>query len=440
MKRDAEVSTLKMPAPEHIIAGRYRIKSRLGSGGMGLVFLAERVDGGEEIALKFLDPESGDEARVERFIREARAAVTMQHPNAAQVYDLGRDDEGRFFIAFELVQGEDLRELLRREGRLAWNDARDIIVQVASALAYAHDNHIVHRDVKPENVKVRRQGAALQVKLLDFGIARVLRDAGVRLTGEGMLAGTPRYMSPEQVKDEPIDGRTDVYALGLVFYELLTGAIAMGGRNVPQILMHQVQTPMPTLKWADPALDYPQVDAFLARACAKAPGDRFPTMEAFSQALLRLDVDEGSWPAMTKPVQAVERMAPTRDLQQPPPASTGSGSSDTVVRKPAVTELTPELQRSAHDVPTDPERPPVAPAIRLTESKVVDPVASAPPGWEGPTELERPMVKRPPRVLVKETVLGAPVPKKPTRWPYVVVGVGLGVLSLVGFGWWWLYG
>lgn len=430
MKNEVEVSTLKMPAPDHIIAGRYRILSRLGSGGMGLVFLAQPVNGGDNVALKFLDPEGGDEARLERFVNEAKVAVTMQHPNAPQIYDLGRDDEGRLFIAFEMVQGEDLRELLRREGRLKWSEARDIILQIADALAHAHDHHIVHRDIKPENLRVRRTGAVLHVKVLDFGIARLLRNAGVRLTGEGMLAGTPRYMAPEQVKDEPLDGRTDIYALGLVFYEMLTGAIAMGGRNVAQILMHQVQTPMPTLKWADPALDFPDVDAFILRACAKSPNERFASMQEFANELQKLDVDETKWPAPT-PNASSEPLGgavPTKD-EQP------KGSlSDTFVKPQPKTELEPAYTPPPSEAATTPARPAVARAIQLTESNVVEPVL------EAQTIPERPMVRRAPKPIEKQTVMNEPVPKRPSsKWPALLFGVLLGGASLAGAAWWWTH-
>lgn len=438
MKNEAEVSTLKMPAPDHIIAGRYRIISRLGSGGMGLVFLAQPVNGGEQVALKFLDPESGDEARLERFLNEAKVAVTMQHPNAPQIYDLGRDEEDRLFIAFELVQGEDLRELLRREGRLTWSEARDIILQIADALGHAHDHHIVHRDIKPENLRVRRTGAVLHVKVLDFGIARLLRNAGVRLTGEGMLAGTPRYMAPEQVKDEPLDGRTDIYALGLVFYEMLTGAIAMGGRNVAQILMHQVQTPMPTLKWADPALDFPQVDAFIARACAKSPNERFASMQEFARELQKLDVDETRWPKPTPNPhgEPLGGAVPTKDEQpQQPPAGS---LSDTYVKPLPKTELEPVYTPPPSEAATTPSRPAVPRALQLTESKVVEPA----PALEAPTIPERPMVQRPrpPRPVEKQTVLNQPVPKRPaSKWPVVLLGVVLGGASLAFAAWWWTH-
>jgi len=196
---------MSAPAVGQVIAGKYRIISRLGSGGMGLVYLAERVGVGSRVALKFLDPApSEDETRIARFLREAKVGLEVQHPGAAQILDLGRDESLRLFLCFELAEGEDLREIIKREGRLRAGEAIDIALQVAQVLAFAHDRHIVHRDVKPENVRVRRDLAGPHVKVLDFGIARLLKDAGVRLTAEGMLAGTPRYMAPEQVKDEPL--------------------------------------------------------------------------------------------------------------------------------------------------------------------------------------------------------------------------------------------
>jgi serine/threonine-protein kinase len=213
---------------------------------MGQVFLAEPVSGGPKVAMKFLEPEpGGDDSRVARFLREARVALELQHPGAVQVLDLGRDESSsndpssmRLFMCFELVEGEDLRELLKHEGRLTFSEARDVTLQVAKVLAHAHARGIVHRDVKPENLSVRRDQVGIHVKVLDFGIARLLKDAGVRLTAEGMLAGTPRYMAPEQVNDEPITAAVDQYALGLVFFELLTGLVAVGGKNISQILMH----------------------------------------------------------------------------------------------------------------------------------------------------------------------------------------------------------
>ncbi len=437
-----------MPVPDQIIAGRYRIISRIGSGGMGLVFLAEQLNVGNKVALKFLDPEPGDDdSRIARFLREAKVGLEVQHPGAAQILDLGRDEQLRLFLCFELVDGEDLRELIKREGRLRVGEAREIAVQVAQVLAFAHARHIVHRDVKPENIRVRRDLGGPHVKVLDFGIARLLKDSGVRLTGEGMLAGTPRYMAPEQVKDETLDGRVDQYALGLVLFEMLTGAVAMGGKNISQILLHQIQTLIPPLAWVDPQLAHPELDAFLARACAKQPADRFPSMAEFIVALKAIPLDERAWPApRPPPSEAASASAPTRDgkLEVAAPAPV-SDVSDTLVRKPERTHLEKRLE-----VPTDPERKPVGRAAPAPDERPTDPARqsvsrpeakAAPPPLELPTDPERPAVsRRAPTVpargatapAIHDTVLGlaAPAPPKRTskRWP---VWLGLTVIVAV---------
>lgn len=328
-----QASTVKVPLPEQIIAGRYKLLRSLGQGGMGLVFLAEQLGVGNQVAVKFLDPEpTADDTRIARFLREAKVGLEVKHPGAAQVLDLGRDESLRLYLVFEYVEGDDLRGLLRDEGRLTWDEAREVALRVAEVLAFAHERGVVHRDIKPENIRVRRDLAGLHVKVLDFGIARLIKDAGVRLTAEGSLAGTPRYMTPEQVRDGPIDARTDGYALGLVLFEMLSGAAAFSGRNVSQILLKQVQDPLPPLKWVDPQLDFPAVDAFLAKACAKAPDERFQTMVDFVRALKALPVDAGAWPRPRHPpATAADSQAPTRDGK-------AAGLSDTVLRGDQATE------------------------------------------------------------------------------------------------------
>jgi serine/threonine-protein kinase len=415
-------TTLKMPLPEQVIAGRYRIITRLGSGGMGLVFLAEQLGVGKKVALKFLDPEPNDDSRVQRFLREAKVGIAVQHPNATQVLDLGRDEDQRLFVAFEHVEGEDVRDVLKREGRLPFKEARDVTLQVAQVLAFAHERGIVHRDIKPENLRMRRDLGSTHVKLLDFGIARLLKDSGVRLTAEGTLAGTPRYMAPEQVKDEPIDGRIDQYALGLVFYEMLTGAVAIGGKNVPQILMHQLQTLVPPLAWADPELAAPAVDAFIARACAKARDERFPSMAEFIAALQALEVDERAWPAprtgFPGPVGSSE---PTKDAR---PAQAPTGLSDTLIRQPV---------RTAHEQRLEPHTEPVVNTVREPL-----PRPRAAPQLELPTDPERPALprvvhaaKEPARMTVRGTERPA---RRAPRWPWLVVVALLALAAALG---WW---
>ena len=468
MSTDPAKSTVKMPMPEQIIAGRYRIISRLGSGGMGLVFLAEQLGAGTKVALKFLDPEPSDETRAARFLREAKVATEVQHPGATQILDLGQDESKRLFMCFELVEGEDLRDLLKREGRLRFGEARAICVQLCQVLGFAHDRGIVHRDVKPENMRVRRDAQGVHVKLLDFGIARLLKDTGARLTAEGMLAGTPRYMSPEQVKDEPIDGRTDQYAVGLMFFELLTGAVAIGGKNITQILMHQIRTVVPPLAWVDPSLANPQIDAVIAKASAKDPNDRYPSMAEFVTALQNLQVDEPAWPApRPPPSNPASSSLPTREgPQQGPPSR--PGESDTLVRHPVQTNEEKRLE-STGEPTTQPEREPVA---RRAEPKTdpktdpkmepkTDPKTAPPPAaplpqgkppnpyLELPTVPERPMVSRDKATIPskherdpsRQKIVGVNVPPaapepSPVRWWLWGLLIGLAGMGAAALGWW----
>ncbi len=446
MATDPAKSTVKMPMPEQIIAGRYRIISRLGSGGMGLVFLAEQLGVGNKVALKFLDPEPSDDTRAQRFLREAKVALEVQHPGATQILDLGQDESARLFMCFELVDGEDLRDLIKREGRLRFGEARSICVQVAQVLAFAHGRGIVHRDVKPENLRVRRDLGTIHVKVLDFGIARLLKDTGARLTGEGMLAGTPRYMAPEQVKDEAIDGRTDQYALALMFYELLTGAVAIGGKNITQILMHQMKTLVPPLAWVDPALANPAIDAVIAKASSKEPNDRYASMADFITALQGLHVDERAWPEpKSPPANPGNSFVPTRDGDAAPtPTAARPGESDTLVRQPVQTAQEKRLEPT-----TEPDRAPVA---RRTEPKT--PVAPLPQGkppnpyLELPTVPERPMVKRDQPTVPSQTVrdparqkiVGVNVPAAlrpaPVRWWLWGTLITLAGMGAAALGWW----
>jgi serine/threonine protein kinase len=431
-------STLKLPLPDQVIAGRYRIISRLGSGGMGLVYLAEHVGVGNKVALKFLDPEpSEDDSRIARFLREAKVGLAVQHPGAAQILDLGRDEANRLFLCFELVEGEDLRELLKREGRLRFGEARSIAMQVGQALAFAHSRNIVHRDVKPENIRVRRDLAGPHVKVLDFGIARLLKDAGVRLTADGMLAGTPRYMAPEQVKDEPLDGRVDQYALGLVLFEMLTGSVAMNGKNISQILLHQIQNQVPPLAMVDPQLDNGVVDAFIARACAKEPQNRFPTMADFIAALKNLRIDEYSWPAAAQPPQ--ERSSPQRPTRDGK-ANPWVDLSNTVA-SPDRTQVGREQQGGPnHSETTVPDHgggknslPPSERPTQLMPSRSALEAVKAASGALGhlapssplpPTDPEHPAVPRAP----------APPATSHRRW-WVL---GLMASSMLGVAaWWW---
>src|ERR687884_1137028 len=231
------------------------------------------------VALKVLHEHyTEDDQYVERFRREARAVAQLSHPNIVTVIDRG-EDGGRQFIVFELVEGRTLKEVLDEEGRLPVRHALEIALQVARGLAFAHEQGLVHRDVKPQNVILNGDGRA---KVTDFGIARSLDVKGVTQTGT--VLGTSNYISPEQAQGGEVDGATDVYSLGVVLYELLTGDVPFAGESFVAVAMRHVTEPAPSV--LDRRPDVPaRVAHAVDRALEKDPASRFPTMDAFAAEL-----------------------------------------------------------------------------------------------------------------------------------------------------------
>lgn len=272
-----------------VVAGRYQLLRKIGNGGMGAVYLAKQIGVGNQVALKFLPAHLSDDPQLrKRFEREAALNLEVNHPGAAQLLDTGTDADGQLYLAFEYVEGDDLSTLLDREGALSFDDAITLTCKVAEVLAFAHAKGVVHRDIKPENIRVRRDLAGLHVKVLDFGIARLMDGVGTQLTADGSVAGTPRYMAPEQISADAIDARTDVYALGLVLFEALSGREAFTRDSTSQLLWAQLHDPVPALIEVQPLRDYPALDAVIAQACAKAPEERFASMQALVAALRAL--------------------------------------------------------------------------------------------------------------------------------------------------------
>ena len=310
------------PQQPRIVAGRYQIVRKIGSGGMGAVYLARQVNVGNQVAIKFLPAHLAEDVELRRrFEREAALTLQVTHPGAAQLLDTGQDEDGQLFLVFEFVEGDDLSTLLDRDGALAYDEAFAVTLKVAQALAYAHHKGVVHRDIKPENIRVRRDLAGLHVKVLDFGIARLTDDAATRLTVEGGVAGTPRYMAPEQITGGTIDARTDVYALGLVLFEMLSGRKAFDRKTPSQLMWAQLNEPVPPLRSVQPLRDHPQLDAVIAKACAKQPSERFGSMGDMIKALQ--DVPPPRWPA----ARSMER----RSRVDAPGAPTEQGFRTTVV-------------------------------------------------------------------------------------------------------------
>nr|WP_315464105.1 protein kinase [uncultured Rhodoferax sp.] len=293
-----------------VVAGRYQVLRKIGSGGMGAVYLAKQIGVGNQVALKFLPAHLSDDAQLRRrFEREAALSLEVRHPGAAQLLDSGVDSDGQLYLAFEYVEGEDLSALLDREGALSFEDAVGLTCKVAEVLAFAHAKGVVHRDIKPENIRVRRDLAGLHVKVLDFGIARLVDEVGTKLTIEGGVAGTPRYMAPEQIAAGTIDARTDLYALGLVLFEAITGREAFTRETTSQLMWAQLNEPVPAVVEVQPLRDYPALDAVIAQACAKEPAQRFASAQALVEALKALQAPQ--WWGVPVPVMRRARSHPS---------------------------------------------------------------------------------------------------------------------------------
>ncbi len=251
----------------------YRVESQLGAGAMGIVYRAHDTALERPVAVKVLHTQVAEEPEiVRRFEREARAAARVNHPNLTHVYFVGAQ-EGRRFFAMELVPGSSLFERVEQYGPMQLAEAVDVLVQAARGLAAAHEGGVIHRDIKPSNVMLLPDGT---VKITDFGLSKSL-EGDVDATGAGSIMGTPRYMSPEQCRGEPTDARTDVYALGLVAWYLLTGKNAVDGESLGKVIDAQMNAPLRSIRTLRPDLP-PAVDGVLERLCAKAPDARPQTM------------------------------------------------------------------------------------------------------------------------------------------------------------------
>ena len=225
------------------LSGRYRLDAQIGAGGMSTVYKAFDVNLERPVAIKLLHREmSGDSDQLERFSREARAVAQLSHPHIVGVIDAG-EDANRPYIVFEYVEGETLKDRIRRLGRLPVDESLAYAIEIARALGCAHAHEIVHRDVKPQNVLIDPEGSA---KVTDFGIARSLRDDG--LTADGRVLGTTDYVSPEQALGHDVDGQSDIYSLGVVLFEMLTGDVPFAGENQIAVAMKHVREDLPDIQ------------------------------------------------------------------------------------------------------------------------------------------------------------------------------------------------
>jgi eukaryotic-like serine/threonine-protein kinase len=265
--------------PDTIIDGRYRVIAKLGAGGMADVYEAEDQQLGRRVALKMLYRHLAEDVSfVERFRREASSAAGLQHPSIVGIFDRGEWD-GTYYIAMELIRGRTLKDVIRERGPAPPEAAVDIVLQILRAARYAHQRGIVHRDMKPHNVMIDEEG---RVKVTDFGIAR----AGASdMTETGSVMGTAQYLSPEQAQGRPVDARSDLYSIGIVLYEMLTGSVPFDAESPVSVALKQVsEAPVPPRE-RNPDVP-PALDAVVLRALEKDPARRYPNADAFIEALL----------------------------------------------------------------------------------------------------------------------------------------------------------
>jgi serine/threonine-protein kinase len=364
-----------------VLASKYRLEELLGSGGMGDVYRAVNVEIDRAVAIKVLRREHAENAHVvERFLREARAANLVRHPNVVDVVDVGRDGDGSPFIVQELLRGEDLSKYVeRRGGRLSLDDLRELVLPLIDAVAEAHSRGVVHRDIKPENVFIAEQGTRRVPKLLDFGISKV-RLPNVKATEVGVMMGTPAYMAPEQVtRSHEADPRTDVWALGVMLFELVSGRLPFDAVDAPALFVAIATRDAPSLAEVVPEVSL-RLAKVVDRCVRRAAAERYPSALELARDLGHvLDGDE------IEPTQ--------RRSVRPPPAP------------PAFRLEVPDLEQlplPRRPASTTQKGPPPSPAtLNKTELAIEQPLAPPP--------------RSPPAIAAPRLVLAATPPQHGPR-------------------------
>ena len=311
-----------------VIGNNLRIESLLGKGGMGTVYRATHLSLDRVVAVKIINPEFASNTGVtQRFAREARLMAKLRHPRAAMIYDSGILPDGRLFIVMEYVEGTTLADILKRDGKLPYKKAVEIAVSICDVLIEAHSLGIIHRDLKPANIMLNSQG----VFVLDFGIAKLLNTDNAEsmqfsMTGNGLLVGTPFYMSPEQCLGEPVEARSDLYSLGALLYEMLAGRPPFNDEVLSAVIIKHAMVEAPKIEEFSPDIP-PALADTVNRLLAKKPADR-PETAAVAKALLESSVSGETSPALNLNTQtttagiihpATQEIEVVTDSQMPKP-------------------------------------------------------------------------------------------------------------------------
>lgn len=296
--------------PGDTLLGKYQVERVLGQGGMGVVVAVRHLGLGELFAMKLLVPGALRVPElVERFLREARSAARLKGEHVTRVHDVGQLEDGSPYMVMEHLEGVDFKGLLKRKGPISPRDAVHYLAQAAEAVAEAHAAGIVHRDLKPANLfLIQRANGTPCVKVLDFGIAKLMHGVGdeAGLTATGVLLGSPLYMAPEQmVRSKKVDGRADIWALGVTLYELLTGVSPFKGKTMPEIVANVLQEDPPAPSTKIPAVPQ-ELDALVARCLRKSASERFQTANELVEALRDMETSLGN-PSNPTSLRGIER-------------------------------------------------------------------------------------------------------------------------------------
>ncbi len=324
-----------------IVADRYHILKKLGEGGMGTVYLAEHVKMGRKSALKVMNPGMNtDPDAIARFNREASNASRLSHPNICGIYDFGETPDGLIYLAMEFIEGASLTSLIEKGGSLPAPRAASLVHQTADALQVAHDAGIVHRDLKPDNIMVarNRDGSDL-VKVVDFGIAKASSSDAQKVTKTGLVVGTPEYMSPEQLAGDKLDGRSDIYSLGLVAFNCLTGALPFAAETAQEAMIMRLTDRPRTLEEVAPDRPWPaSLQAVLDKALARDAGERYQSAAQFGREFAAAIADMPMTQAVeagTMVLNATGAVPDTRVAPVRPSGKTMPMEAPVAARKPA---------------------------------------------------------------------------------------------------------
>ncbi len=322
-----------------VLDGRYKIEDVLGQGGMGMVFRATQTSVHRPVAVKTLNPSLAAAPQFfERFRREAEIASRLRHPNVITIYDFGRAQDGTCYYVMELLEGESLRELVKRDGPMSLRRAVDVIEQACRGLAHAHEQGAVHRDIKPHNIMVQQLDGRDFVKVLDFGLVKALeQDEEEQLTSTGQVLGTPQYMPPEQAGGEGVDHRSDLYSMGGVFFYCLTGTSPYGANTVRKALTAALTQPPPSVAAKRQGAPVPQaLEDFFQKALAREKEDRFQGAQELIDAMLDAVADLSPEELDALPTGSVADAAASSKPSQRSVSKPGRSSPSSAARsKPA---------------------------------------------------------------------------------------------------------